>query len=98
MIGPYLNQTAIWRKKTSEGDYNRPVLAADKAIPCRWEGRTRLIKNPRGEMVQSTATVIVTESVETGDVLVKDGHTFTVLDFLIIPTFGGAEGYREVLA
>lgn len=79
MIEGTLNQEAIWKQATGNNGYES-TYAEPVAIKVRWEDKKRLIRNKRGEEVESIARVFCKREVEEGDVLEYEGKAWPVLD------------------
>jgi len=95
MIEGYLNQRAVWKRKTGSNEYGEPVTK-QKTIKVRWEGKRRLVRDQYGNEVISEARVFCVETVGPGDVLTYDGTDWPVITVSEIPGLDGAEQFREV--
>ena len=78
MIGAYLQQTAMLRRPTGlAADGSRTYTST--SILCRFEPRTRLITNQKGEQVTSSARLFTVEEVRIGDLIVHNGREWPVI-------------------
>lgn len=97
MIGVYLSQTAVWRRRAGQDEYGKPTFAPDTSIACRWEWKRRLVRTLSGDEVVSEARVFLRDAVGAGDVLVDPaGRAWTVISASPQYALDGAELYREV--
>ena len=96
MIGNYLNQTAVWKKKTGDNGYGEPAFANPVAIKVRWEGRRRLVRDKQGKEVVSESEAICIEDVQADDVLVYGGRDWPVIAVSDVPELNGEIDHREV--
>ncbi|HHY08218.1 MAG TPA: hypothetical protein GX530_06805 [Corynebacteriales bacterium] len=95
MIEGYLNQGAVWKRKTGSNEYGEPVTK-QKSIKVRWEGKRRLVRDNQGREVVSEARVFCVEAVKPGDELEFDGRRWPVIAVSCVPGLDGAENHREV--
>ena len=94
MIEGYLNQRAVWKRKTGQNEYGEPVTK-QKTIKVRWEGKRRLVRDNEGREVVSEARVFCTEEVKPGDELEHGGRRWPVIAVSCVPGLDGAENHRE---
>jgi hypothetical protein len=94
MIEGYLNQRAVWKRKTGQNEYGEPVTSS-KIIKVRWEGKRRLVRDNEGREVVSEARVFCIEPVNPGDKLEYDGREWPVIAVSIVPGLDGKENHRE---
>ena len=94
MIDGYLNQRAVWKRKTGQNEYGEPVTK-QKTIKVRWEGKRRLVRDNEGREVVSEARVFCTEAVKPGDELEYDGRSWPVIAVSTVPGLDGKESHRE---
>ena len=94
MIEGYLNQRAVWKRKTGSNEYGEPVTK-QKTIKVRWEGKRRLVRDNEGREVVSEARVFCTDSVKPGDELEFDGRRWPVIAVSTVPDLDGKESHRE---
>ena len=94
MIEGYLNQRAVWKRKTGSNEYGEPVTR-QKTINVRWEGKRRLVRDNQGREVVSEARVFCTEAVKPGDELEFDGRSWPVIAVSTVPGLDGKENHRE---
>ena len=94
MIEGYLNQKAVWKRKTGSNEYGEPVTK-QKTIKVRWEGKRRLVRDNEGREVVSEARVFCTEAVKPGDELEFDGRRWPVIAVSTVPGLDGKENHRE---
>ena len=95
MIEGYLNQGAVWKRKTGSNEYGEPATK-QKSIKVRWEGKRRLVRDNEGREVVSEARVFCTEAVKPGDELEFDGRRWPVIAVSSVPGLDGNESHREV--
>ena len=95
MIEGYLNQRAVWKRKTGSNEYGEPVTK-QKTIKVRWEGKRRLVRDNEGREVVSEARVFCVEPVKPGDILEHGGREWSVIAVSIVPGLDGSESHREV--
>ena len=95
MIEGYLNQRAVWKRKTGSNEYGEPTTSS-KTISVRWEGKRRLVRDNQGREVVSEARVFCIETVKPGDELEFDGRRWTVIAASTVPDLNGKEAHREV--
>lgn len=96
MIGPYLSQTSVWKRRTGSDGYGAPTFS-QTAIPSRWEQKRTMVRDSKGDEVLSEARVYVTAAVTAGDELVDpDGRGWTVITVWIRRNLSGVEEFREV--
>jgi hypothetical protein len=94
MIEGYLNQRAVWKRKTGSNEYGEPTTSS-KTISVRWEGKRRLVRDNQGQEVVSEARVFCIEPVKPGDELEFDGRRWPVIAVSMVPDLNGKECYRE---
>ena len=94
MIEGYLNQRAVWKRKTGSNEYGEPVTR-QKTINVRWEGKRRLVRDNQGREVVSEARVFCTEAVKPGDELEFNGRRWPVIAVSTVPGLDGKENHRE---
>jgi hypothetical protein len=94
MIEGYLNQRAVWKRKTGQNEYGEPVTKK-KSIKVRWEGKRRLVRDNEGREVVSEARVFCVEPVKPGDILEHGGREWPVIAVSTIPGLDGKESHRE---
>ena len=95
MIEGYLNQRAVWKRKTGSNEYGEPVTK-QKTIKVRWEGKRRLVRDNEGREVVSEARVFCIEPVKPGDILKYEDRDWPVISVSIVPGLDGSENHREV--
>ena len=95
MIEGYLNQRAVWKRKTGSNEYGEPVTSS-KTIKVRWEGKRRLVRDNEGREVVSEARAFCIEPVKPGDELEFDGRSWPVIAVSTVPGLDGKESHREV--
>jgi len=95
MIEGYLNQRAVWKRKTGSNEYGEPVTK-QKTIKVRWEGKRRLVRDNEGREVVSEARVFCVEPVKPGDILEHGGREWPVIAVSSVPGLDGNESHREV--
>ena len=95
MIEGYLNQRAVWKRKTGSNEYGEPVTK-QKTIKVRWEGKRRLVRDNEGREVVSEARVFCVEPVKPGDILEHGGREWPVIAVSTVPGLDGKEAHREV--
>ena len=95
MIEGYLNQRAVWKRKTGSNEYGEPVTK-QKTIKVRWEGKRRLVRDNEGREVVSEARVFCIEPVKPGDILKYEDRDWPVIAVSTVPGLDGAENHREV--
>lgn len=95
MIEGYLNQRAVWKRKTGQNEYGEPETSS-KSIKVRWEGKRRLVRDNQGQEVVSEARVFCVEPVKPGDKLEYAGREWPVIAVSTIPGLDGNESHREV--
>jgi hypothetical protein len=94
VIEGYLNQRAVWKRKTGSNEYGEPTTSS-KTISVRWEGKRRLVRDNEGREVVSEARVFCIEAVKPGDKLEYDGREWPVIAVSIVPGLDGKENHRE---
>ena len=94
MIEGYLNQRAVWKRKTGSNEYGEPVTK-QKTIKVRWEGKRRLVRDKQGQEVVSEALFFCMEDVQPGDIISFGGKEWTVITVSEIPDLDGQVIYRE---
>jgi hypothetical protein len=94
MIEGYLNQRAVWKRKTGQNEYGEPETSS-KSIKVRWEGKRRLVRDNEGREVVSEARVFCVEPVKPGDILEHGGREWPVIAVSTIPGLDGSESHRE---
>ena len=95
MIEGYLNQRAVWKRKTGSNEYGEPVTK-QKTIKVRWEGKRRLVRDNEGREVVSEARVFCIEPVKPGDILKYEDRDWPVIAVSTVPGLDGSESHREV--
>lgn len=95
MIEGYLNQRAVWKRKTGSNEYGEPTTSS-KTISVRWEGKRRLVRDNEGREVVSEARVFCIEPVKPGDILKYEDRDWPVIAVSTVPGLDGAENHREV--
>ena len=95
MIEGYLNQGAVWKRKTGSNEYGEPVTK-QKTIKVRWEGKRRLVRDNEGREVVSEARVFCVEPVKPGDILEHGGREWPVIAVSTVPGLDGVENHHEV--
>jgi hypothetical protein len=95
MIEGYLNQRAVWKRKTGSNEYGEPVTK-QKTIKVRWEGKRRLVRDNEGREVVSEARVFCIEPVKPGDILKYEDRDWPVIAVSTVPGLDGKESHREV--
>ena len=96
MIEGYLNQRAVWKRKTDSNEYGEPTFATGKEIAVRWEGKRRLVRDNEGREVVSEARVFCVDAVKPGDILKYEDRDWPVISVSIVPGLDGSESHREV--
>lgn len=91
----FLPQTATYWAITGIDGYNEKTFAAPVTVPCRWEGRTELVKTGDGETVASRARIFLDQDVVEGGFLYlgtsavadpqKVDGAYSILTFVKIP-------------
>ena len=94
MIEGYLNQRAVWKRKTGQNEYGEPVTKK-KTIKVRWEGKRRLVRDNEGREVVSEARVFCIEPVKPGDILKYEDRDWPVISVSIVPGLDGIDSHRE---
>ena len=94
MIEGYLNQRAVWKRKTGSNEYGEPVTK-QKTIKVRWEGKRRLVRDNEGREVVSEARVFCIEPVKPGDILEHGGREWPVIAVSTVPGLDGIDSHRE---
>ena len=94
MIEGYLNQRAVWKRKTGSNEYGEPVTK-QKTISVRWEGKRRLVRDNEGREVVSEARVFCVEPVKPGDILKHGGREWPVIAVSTVPGLDGIDSHRE---
>jgi hypothetical protein len=94
MIEGYLNQRAVWKRKTGSNEYGEPVTK-QKTIKVRWEGKRRLVRDNEGREVVSEARVFCIEPVKPGDILEYEDRDWPVIAVSTVPGLDGKENHRE---
>ena len=94
MIEGYLNQRAVWKRKTGSNEYGEPVTK-QKTIKVRWEGKRRLVRDNEGREVVSEARVFCVEPVKPGDILKYEDRDWPVISVSIVPGLDGIDSHRE---
>ena len=94
MIEGYLNQRAVWKRKTGSNEYGEPVTK-QKTIKVRWEGKRRLVRDNERREVVSEARVFCTEAVKPGDLLEHQDREWPVIAVSTVPGLDGSESHRE---
>jgi len=93
-LSRYLNQTAIWKKKTGTlNGYGKPERV-EAPLKCRIEKRIRLVKDQFGKEVVSDST-IYTEAAVTADDAVDGRPVLAVTD--MVDVAGKIIGYEVYL-
>lgn len=95
MIKDYLNQKVILKTTTGYNEYGEPV-ASEKAIPCRFEMRRKLVRDKQGNEVVSEATMYCLEPVNPDDRVIYNGREFTAITVSEIVDLDGSTAYYEV--
>ena len=95
MIEGYLNQRAVWKRKTGQNEYGEPETSS-KSIKIRWEGKRRLVRDNEGREVVSEARVFCVEPVKPGDELEIGGREWPVIAVSTVPGLDGKEAHREM--
>ena len=96
MIEGYLNQRAVWKRKTGKLNENaEPIYADPKTVSVRWEGKRRLVRDNEGREVVSEARVFCVEPVKPGDILEHGGREWPVIAVSTVPGLDGKESHRE---
>ena len=95
MIEGYLNQRAVWKRKTGQNEYGEPITK-QKTIKVRWEGKRRLVRDNEGREVVSEARVFCIEPVKPGDILKYEDRDWPVIAVSTVPGLDGSESHREV--
>jgi hypothetical protein len=95
MIEGYMNQRAVWKRKTGQNEYGEPETSS-KSIKVRWEGKRRLVRDNEGREVVSEARVFCVEPVKPGEILEHGGREWPVIAVSTIPGLDGSESHREV--
>lgn len=90
-----LNQDAIWHKTTGKNVYNEPV-STPISIKVRWEDRKRVIRNKKGETVQSQGFVLCLEPVTEEDYLEFNERKWPIALVDDPPDINGKVTLREV--
>lgn len=96
MIDGYINQTAVWRPKTGNDQYGRPVYGAPTTIKCRWEDRLDLRRNSEGVAIDTVAVCYCRENVKENDQLTFNGRAHVVKSVTDQPWLNGTISHREV--
>jgi hypothetical protein len=94
MIEGYLNQRAVWKRKTGSNEYGEPVTK-QKTIKVRWEGKRRLVRDNEGREVVSEARVFCIEHVKPGDILKYEDRDWPVIAVSVISGLDGIDSHRE---
>jgi hypothetical protein len=94
MIEGYLNQRAVWKRKTGQNEYGEPETSS-KSIKVRWEGKRRLVRDNEGREVVSEARVFCIEPVKPGDKLEYAGREWPVIAVSTVPDLSGIDSHRE---
>lgn len=95
MIEGYLNQRAVWKRKTGSNEYGEPVTK-QKSIKVRWEGKRRLVRSKDGREVVSEARVFCAEAVQAEDLLEYGGRAWPVIAVSETPGLDGETLFWEV--
>jgi len=93
LIEAYLNQTAVWYKRTGVNKFNEPTFADAVTIPCRIERKIKLFSKTDSEMIKSDTTVWTKVAVLVGD-KIGDRVVQWVED---MQGLTGVEGYKAYL-
>lgn len=64
-----LNQSAVYWAKAGKDGFNTYAYSAPVQVACRWEDRTDIVKNSKGEEVVSSALVFVDRIIKQEDYL-----------------------------
>lgn len=95
MIEGYLNQRAVWKRKTGSNEYGEPVTK-QKTIKVRWEGKRRLVRDSQGREVISEARFFCFEKVNPDDIAEYNGHEWKVIAVSEIVDLDGNISHYEV--
>jgi hypothetical protein len=68
MLGEYLNQKAILMRPGIPNKYGESTYQ-EFEINCRYEKKTKLIRNSKGEQVVSNSTILTDFKLEYGDIV-----------------------------
>lgn len=96
MIHRYLTQTATLHRTTGVGADGSRISEA-VTIPCRFQRRTRLFTNRKGEQAVSVAQVFTTTPVSVDDTIEYEGRRYPVGYVAEIRAVSGAVSHYEVL-
>jgi hypothetical protein len=96
MIGAYLNQTVLWKRRMGVNRHAEPIFSEPISINVRFEGKRRMVRDAKGQDVVSEALVFCREDVQPGDVLVYEGREWTVITVSPVPDLSGRISHREV--
>lgn len=76
-MSAYLNQTAVYRRKTGTDARGQPVYSAAEIVPCRRRSDTRLVLIAEGQAVKSETIYYLAVTARYGDEL--DGRLITAV-------------------
>lgn len=95
MVKDYLNQIATLKTTTGYDGYGDPITE-EKAIPVRWEGTRRLVKDSQGKEVISEARFFCLDKVKPDDLVIYNDNTWTVITASEIVDLDGSLSHYEV--
>ena len=95
MVKDYLNQTATLKITTGYDGYGDPITE-ERAIPVRWEGKRRLVRDSQGREVISEARFFCLEKVKPDDIAEYAGAEWRVITVSEIVDLDGNLSHYEV--
>jgi Phage protein Gp9. len=95
VIKEYLNQTVTLKETIGYNEYGEPV-SSEKAIPCRFERKRKLVRDKQGNEVVSEATMYCIEPISPDDRVVYNGKEYVVISILEAVDLDGNIVYYEV--
>jgi len=93
MVKEYLRQSAILLKKTGQNEFGESLFSSS-AINVRWENRTKVIRDSKGQEVVSEARFFCLEEVRPGDKIEFSGRKWEIVSVAESVDLNGATMYR----
>lgn len=78
MLDIYLNQTVVWKSKTTANEYNEATYSST-SIPARFEYKRKIVRDKTGVQVISEAVCYTESAVQPDDVITFDGKDWPVV-------------------
>ena len=78
MLDVYMNQTVVWKSKSSTNEYNEATFTST-SIPARFEYKRKTVRDKLGIQVISEAVCYTESAIQPDDLITYDGKDWKVI-------------------